>query len=243
MELQDKVALVTGAASPIGRAIAAALGRAGANIALHYFRSADAAGEAAEQIRAAGRRAELFRADLADTEQIEAMFDAVAEAFGRLDVLINNAAVFDRTPIETLSREAWDTELAVNARAPALCIRYAAGLMRSAGGAIVNIADIAAERPWAAYPAYCASKAALVALTKSTARALAAENIRVNAVSPGMIMRPEDISADGENKILAQVPMRRPGRAEDVAEAVLFLLRSDYITAQNLRVDGGWHMG
>jgi len=241
MELQGKIALVTGSARRVGRAIATALARAGADLALHYGRSADDARSAAEEIRAMGRRAELFQADLAQPGRIEAMFAAIARHFGRLDILVNSAAVCDRTPIETLTAAQWDAELAVNARAPALCIRYAIALMTHGEGSIVNVTDVAAERPRADYPAYCASKAALQALTKSAAKALAGRNIRVNAVAPGVVEWPEGLREERKENVLRNVPMKRPGSPRDVAEAVLFLCRHDYITAQTLRVDGGWH--
>ena len=170
------------------------------------------------------------------------MFSAVGERFGRLDVLVNNAAVFDRTPIETLTAKQWDAEMAVNARAAALCIRWAVPLMAD-GGAIVNITDVAAEKGWAGFPAYCASKAALLALTKSAAMALAGRNIRVNAVAPGVVQWREATTEDRKKDVLSRVPLRRAGSADDVAAAVVFLARHDYMTGQNLRVDGGWNMG
>ena len=242
MELEGKVALVTGAARRIGRAIALALAGAGADIALHFGRSGEEARRTADEIRAKNRRAELFPADLADPAQIERMFAAVAGTFGRLDVLVNNAAVYVRTPLEELTAEQWDAQIAVNARAPALCIRHAVGLIGE-GGVIVNITDISAEKAWPGYPAYCASKAALLALTRSAAKALAGRNIRVNSVAPGLVVLPDDADDATIQRVLAQVPMRRPGRPEDIAAAVLFLVTNDYITGQNLRVDGGWHMG
>jgi len=243
MDLNGRAALVTGAARRVGRAIAMALAEAGADVAVHYNRSEDEARSLAEEIRAIGRRAEQFGADLADPERIGAMFEGVAAFFGRLDVLVNSAAVFGRTPIETLTAEQWDAELAVNARAPALCIRHAVGLMkRTGGGAIVNIADVAAEKGWAGYPAYCASKAALLGLTRSAAGALAPYDIRVNAVAPGAIEWSEDQTDEQKAAVLEQIPFKRVGSPADVAAAVVFLCRSDYITAQTLRVDGGWCM-
>ena len=242
MELKGKAALVTGAARRVGRAIALAMARAGADIAVHYNRSEAQARAAAEEIRALGVAAEVIQADLAEPEQIESMFSAVGERFGRLDVLVNNAAVFDRTPIETLTAEQWDAEMAVNARAAALCIRWAVPLM-SDGGAIINITDVAAEKGWAGFPAYCASKAALLALTRSAAIALAGRNIRVNAVAPGVVEWHEATTEDRKKDLLARVPLRRAGSADDVAAAVVFLARHDYMTGQNLRVDGGWNMG
>jgi len=241
VELNGKIALITGAARRVGRAISLALAGAGADVAIHYGRSEDDARSLAEEIRSIGRRVELVRADLAEPEQIAAMFEAIADTFGRLDVLVNNASVYHRTPIESLTAEQWDAEMAVNARAPALCTARAVGLM-SGGGAIVNITDIAAEKAWPGYPAYCASKAALIALTRSTAKALAPK-IRVNSVAPGAVLWDEQTPDDRKQKVLAQVPMKRPGRAGDVAAAVMFLIRNDYITGQNIRVDGGWHMG
>ena len=241
MELTGKVALVTGAARRLGRSIALALARAGADVAIHCHRSVASAAQTREEITALGRRAEVFPADLADPWRIEELFAAVARFFPRLDVLVNNAAVYAPTPIETLTAEQWDAHAAVNARAPALCIRHAIALM-PAGGVIVNIADATGPSGRADYPAYCASKAALAALTRSAARSLARRNIRVNAVSPGVALWHEDASESEKSAVIAQVPMKRAGTGEDVAAAVLFLIRSDYITGQDLRVDGGWHM-
>lgn len=240
MNLSGKIALVTGAAHRLGRAIATALASAGADIALHFGHSVEDALRTAEELRGLGRRVELFQADLAQPEQIRAMFALVHDAFGRLDVLVNSAAVYDRTPIDALTAEQWDRHMAVNARAPALCIRHALPLMQ-AGGSIVNITDISAERAWGGYTAYCASKAALTAVTKSAARGLAGRGIRVNAVAPGAILW-HDESPEQREKVLRQVPLKRSGTPEDVASAVVFLCRSDYITGQTLRVDGGWVM-
>ena len=242
MDLDSRIALVTGAAKRVGRAIALALAEAGADVALHYRSSGDEAQSTADEIRAMGRRAELFQADLAQPDEIAAMFAALRSAFGRLDVLVNNAAIYERTPIETLTAEQWDRHMAVNARGAALCIRHALELMRN-GGAIVNITDIGAEKAYAGYPAYCASKAALLALTKSAAKALAGRNIRVNAVAPGVAEWQEGLSDPQKQEVIAHVPMKRAGTPADVAAAVLFLIRSDYITGESLRVDGGWHMG
>ncbi len=242
MELAGKTALVTGAGRRLGKAIALALAAQGANIAVHYGHSADEADALVREIRRLGRQAHRFQADLADPAAIEAMFARIAQTFPKLHVLVNSAGVYDRTPIETLTAGQWDHEMDINARAAALCIRCALPLMTD-GGAIVNITDIAATRGFPGYPAYCASKGALESLTKSTARALAGRNIRVNAVAPGVAMWQEGVSEEYRRKVLAQIPMNRPGTAENIAAAVLFLARQDYITGQSLRVDGGWHMG
>jgi len=242
MDLEGKVALVTGAARRLGREIAVALARAGCDVAAHFNHSGDDARATVREIAATGRRAELFQADLSDPAQIAAMFASLGEELGRLDVLVNNAAVCERTPLERLTAEQWDAQIAVNARSAALCIRHAVELMPD-GGAIVNITDIAAEKAFPAYAAYCASKAALLALTGSAAKALAGRNIRVNAVAPGVVLWAEGTDEQTKRRVLAQVPMKRPGRPADVAAAVVFLAQHDYITAQSLRVDGGWHMG
>jgi len=240
MDLEGKLALVTGAARRIGRAIALGLARAGADIALHYRRSLDDARRTAGEISSLGRRVELFEADLARPEQIDKLFGDIDKAFGRLNVLVNNASICQQTPLDSLTARQWDRQFAVNARAPALCIGKAAPLM-PAGSAIINIVDISAEKPWARCPAYCASKAALLALTRSAARALAPK-IRVNAVSPGAILWSEDMTDRGKEAVLAHVPMGRAGCPEDIAAAVVFLARADYVTGQNLRVDGGRSM-
>ncbi|MDP6636464.1 MAG: SDR family oxidoreductase [Phycisphaerae bacterium] len=245
MVLNGKTALVTGAAKRVGRCIALALAQAGADVIVHYNRSEEDAHATAATIRSLGRRAELICADLASPDQIEAMFARAAEMFSDspqpLNVLVNNASVYHQTPLAALTADQWDREMAVNARAPALCIARAIDLL-SPGAVIVNITDVSAEDPRAALPAYCASKAALLALTKSAAKALA-PNVRVNAIAPGAIMWEDDISDAQKQRVLAQVPMKRTGRPEDIAAAVIFLCRNEYITAQTLRVDGGWCMG
>jgi len=240
IDLSGKIALVTGASQRLGKAIATALARSGADVALHYHASADAARAAADELRALGHRVELFQADLAQPEWIEALFARVRDVFGRLDILVNNAARYERTPIDTLTAEQWDAQMALDARAPALCIRCALPLM-PAGSAVVNITDVSADRPWGGYVAYCAAKAALQAVTRAAARALAPRSIRVNAVAPGAILW-QDEPPDHRQAVLRHVPLGRTGTSDDVAQAVLFLCASDYVTGQTLRVDGGWVM-
>jgi NAD(P)-dependent dehydrogenase (short-subunit alcohol dehydrogenase family) len=243
MDLNGKVVLVTGAARRVGRAIATAFAAHGADIALHYGRSEADAHDAAEEIRSTtGQRVELCQADLANPDAIESMVTRAADTFGHIDVLVNNAGVYKPTPLNDLTAEQWDFHMAINARAPALCIRHIISAMPD-DGCIINITDIAAEKGWAGYPAYCASKAALLALTKSTAKALARRNIRVNAIAPGVAEWSPADSEAARRAVLAQVPLKRPGTTADIASAAIFLAQNDYITAQTLRVDGGWHMG
>ncbi len=243
MDIKGKFALVTGGAKRVGRAIAVELAITGADIALHFRSSEEETHKTAEKIISLGQKVELFQADLADPQQIASMFRSISEKHGRLDILINNASIYEKTPIEKLTADQWDRHQAINSRAPALCIRHAIELMKPDGGVIINITDISAEKAWAGFPAYCASKAALLALTKSAAKALADRNIRVNSVAPGVALWQEDISEQEQEKVLNQIPLKRAGIPKDIASAVVFLIQNDYITAQNLRVDGGWHMG
>jgi pteridine reductase len=171
------------------------------------------------------------------------MFSCVAREFPRIDVLVNNAAVFSRCPIESLESDQWDAIMAINARSPALCIKYALPMMNGGEGAIVNITDIAAENPLSAYAAYSASKAALLSLTKVAAKSLAKKNIRVNAVAPGIILWDENTTDAEKRAIMDKIPLNRSGRPEDIAAGVVFLAQHDYITGQTLRIDGGRCIG
>lgn len=233
-------ALVTGGAVRVGRAISTALARAGYDVLVHYHSSEAAAEDAVSELRASGARAVAARADLADPPQIAVPFDAVEAAFGGLDLLVNNAAIFPRhEPLEA-SPEDWDRVFALNARAAFLCCQEAAKRMES--GAIVNILDTGASQAWPAYVPYVASKAALASVTRGLAAALA-PRIRVNGVAPGPVLLPE--GADGEAERLAaarRTAVGRVGRPQDVAEAVLYLAGAGYVTGEILRVDGGQHL-
>ena len=239
MQLTGKSAIVTGASRGIGSAIAIDLAARGALVVVNYNSSAASAQEVVAAITSAGGKAIAIKGDVSKLDEANALVKAAIDAYGRLDILVNNAAVFNAPPIETLTPEQWDAAFAVNARAPALCIRHAIDLMRQ-GGSIVNIADIQADKPRSNYPAYCASKGALISLTKACAKALAGRNICVNAVSPGIAQWSENASDTHKQAVLKQVPMNRPGTPRDIASAVVFLASQNYITGQNLRVDGGW---
>ena len=238
-DLTGKVAMVTGAGVRVGRGIAIGLAAAGADVVVHYLRSEGPANDLADELRRLGRRVELLRADLMHEDQIREMFEQVRLRLGRLDLLVNSASAYDPTPLEELDAAAWDRDMAVNVRAPALCIRYALPLMRE-GSSIINITDITALRGRAQFGAYCASKAALLSLTRTAAKAFAPRGIRVNAVAPGVAMWPEGTSQERKDNILSQVPLHRPGDPQDIAQAVVFLAKADYITGQELNVDGGW---
>ena len=219
----ERVALVTGAGVRIGRAIALELAAAGCEVAVHHRRSAAAAHDVCERARALGVRAKAVSADLASAASISAMFDEIRRLFGRLDILVNSAAVFRRTPVATLTEDDFDFHMSTNLKGPYLCSLEAARMMREAGGGcIVNITDVAAERPFASHVPYCVSKAGLVMLTRSLAKALAPA-IRVNAVAPGTVLFRDDETQEQRDRVVRRIPLGRIGTPEDIARAVRFL--------------------
>lgn len=233
------VALVTGAAKRVGRAIALELARSGHDVVVHHRSSPGAAEGVAVEIRALGRRAAVVAADLTRPGEIRALFMAADNAFGRLDVLVNSAAVFRRTPVETLSEEDFDFHVTTNLKAPYLCSIEAAPRLRASGrGRIVNITDVAAERPYRNHLPYCISKAGLAMLTRTLAKALAPA-VTVNAVAPGTVLFRDDESDAQRRQVVARIPLGRIGTPEDVARAVRFLVESDHVTGTTIAVDGG----
>ncbi|MFQ5688773.1 MAG: SDR family NAD(P)-dependent oxidoreductase [Gemmatimonadota bacterium] len=234
-------ALVTGGGVRVGRAIALALGAAGFDVAVHYHGSGDAASSTVAQLRSSGRRTLRLRADLSDPDQIEALFQQLSSQWPHLDLLVNSAAIFPRARPEEVRIREWDRLFALNVRAPFLCARAAVQLMGERGGCVVNIADVAAFEAWPAHAGYAATKAALVSLTRSLALAWA-PRIRVNAVAPGAVLLPEGTSREEAARAAARAALGRVGSAADVAEAVVYLSRAQYVTGEVLRVDGGGHL-
>ncbi|MFW6191930.1 MAG: SDR family NAD(P)-dependent oxidoreductase [Gemmatimonadota bacterium] len=238
-------ALITGGGVRVGRAIVLALAGSGRDVIVHHGRSVDEARATAEDARKLGVRAESIQADLRDPDRIGRMFEEVRDRFGSLGLLVNNAAIFPRARPGDVSVEAWDEVFATNARAPFLCAVRARDLMEggddAAGPSIVNIADVGAFEGWPTYAPYAASKAALVSLTRSLARAWA-PSIRVNAVAPGPVLLPTEADDEARERAAASTAMKRIGRPEDVAEAVLYLARARYTTGEVVRVDGGYHL-
>jgi len=237
--IESRVAVVTGAARRIGACIAATLARRGAAVVVNYRSSADDADATVDRIRAAGGQAVAVAGDMSRAEDVDRLFDATLAAFGRVDVLINNASSFRRTPLETLNDADWDDMLDNNlhaARRPAL--RFGRWMRDNGGGAIVNIADTAAERPWRGYLPYSVAKAGIVALTRGLAKELAPE-VRVNAIAPGPIVFPEDFDTAARDREIARTLLRREGDPQNIADAVVALIENDYITGVLLPVDGG----
>jgi pteridine reductase len=235
--LQGRVALVTGAGKRIGRAVALRLAREGADVAVHYNRSKSEADESVAEIEALGRKGVALQADLRDVVQIQRLFQAASERFGRLDILINSAANFLPAHLENTSEEIWDMALDTNLKAPFFCAQAAAAMLKKSSGVIINFADVGGILPWTGYIPHCASKAGLIMLTKCLAKALAPE-VRVNAIAPGTITMSGDPS-EWEADFVRRAPLHRAGTTEDVADAVSYLVHAKFVTGQTLVLDGG----
>jgi NAD(P)-dependent dehydrogenase (short-subunit alcohol dehydrogenase family) len=239
MKLSGKVALVTGGAVRVGRAIALALAGAGADVVINYHTSADAAIATAAEIEALGRRGLAIRCDVAQGSQVQALVDEAVAALSRLDVLVNSASLWRRTPWAELDEPAWDQLVDVALKGPFLCAKAAAPHLAAHGdGAIINIVDMSAFVPFPGYLPHSAAKAGLVNLTYSLAMELAPA-IRVNAVAPGPVLPPPGSTEKQMQAAARRTLMRRWGTAEDVGQAVVFLAQAPYITGVILPVDGG----
>jgi NAD(P)-dependent dehydrogenase (short-subunit alcohol dehydrogenase family) len=238
-ELAGKAALVTGGAVRVGRAIALALAGAGCDVAIGYQHSSLNARATVRDLRALGVRAVACRGDLARPAQARGLAARAARELGRLDVVVNNAAIFARTPLTTTTPRQFDRFIAVNLRGPFFLAQAAARIMGPRGGRIVNVVDVGAVRAWPTYIPYSISKAGLLMLTKGLAVALAPA-IQVNAVGPGVVLWPEGLPRPTREALAARIPMGREGTPEDVAAAVCFFATCPgYITGQVLYVDGG----
>ena len=235
--LRGRVALVTGAAKRLGRAVALRLAEEGADIVIHYRSSAAEANSAIAEIEKMERRGVAIAADLTSVAEIKRLFDEAAKQFGRLDILVNCAANFLPSSIISTTEEVWDASLDANLRAPFFCAQAAAPLLRRSKGCIVNFADTGGVIGWPGYIAHSVSKAGVVMLTKVLAKALAPE-VRVNAIAPGTITMPGD-PPEWEADFIKLAPLRRTGAPADIADAVLFLAHSEFITGQMIVVDGG----
>jgi len=244
--LDGRCALVTGAAKRIGAVIARTLHAAGANVAIHYNRSAaDADQLAAELNRSRAGSAFTIAADMRDISAVERMAAKVLERSGnKLDVLVNNASNFYPTPIGTITLEQWDDLFGSNLKAPLFLSQALVPALRAARGVIVNIVDVHAQRPLRDHPVYGPAKAGLAMLTRSLAKDLGPD-VRVNGVSPGAILWPDEGMSDGlRAAIIKQTALKRAGTPEDIAAAVLFLVRdAPYVTGQIIAVDGGRSVG
>jgi pteridine reductase len=239
MELAGRVALVTGAGRRLGLALAEALAGRGMTMALHHHASAEGARDLRGRIVEAGGSAECVAADLTDAVAARDLPRRVAQRFGRLDVLVNSAAVMHRLSFEATTPEQYDATLDLNLRAVFFCTQGAAPELRKAGGKVVNLADLGGLEPWPGFAAHSVSKAGVVMLTRVLARSLAPE-VTVNAIAPGAVLVPDDYDAAERDRLARTTPLGRLGRPEDAVAALLYLLEGgDYVTGDVLVVDGG----
>lgn len=241
MELRGRVALVTGAGRRVGRALAVGLGAQGMHVVVHYNASDSGAKQTARLIAEAGGTATTRAADLTSGAAPAALVADIVRELGTLDVLVNSSAVMERTPFGQVSPAQWDAMMALNLRAPFMLAQAAAPHLAAVDGAIVNIADLAAFETWPAYIPHGISKSGIVYMTRALARTLAPQ-IRVNAIAPGAVLLPDDWAEEDASKIRESTPLRRLGSPEDVVQAMLYLLRADYVTGETIIVDGGRHV-
>lgn len=247
ISLEDEVIVITGGAVRLGRAIALECARAGGKIAITYNRSADEAAQTVEELnRINPNCAAAFQAELTEVKVLSALPAKVLSRFGKVTALVNNAGIFHRTPFEETSADDWeaafDAHVNTNLKAPYLLAKYFGDIfLQQKKGQIVNIADIHARHPLKNYASYCISKAGVVTLTQSLAKALA-PHVRVNCIAPGTILLPSETQgeADDEATLRERIPLKRLGTPEEIAQSVAFLLGGpQFITGHILNVDGG----
>jgi pteridine reductase len=238
MNLGGQVALVTGAGRRIGRAIALRLGAEGARVIVHYRNSRSEAEAVAEEIVRSGGEAACIQAELARVAEIARLFEEAEKRFRRLDILVNNAAIFSPTPVGRTQESQWDAILDVNLKAQFFAAQCAAPLLAQSGhGRIINLASLGGLQAWTTYMAYSVSKAGVIMLTRCLARALAPA-VSVNAIAPGTISFPGDTTETAERGLRGS-PLQRTGSAEDVTNAGIYLIGAEFVTGQVLVVDGG----
>jgi 3-oxoacyl-[acyl-carrier protein] reductase/pteridine reductase len=241
MEIRGKTALVTGGAVRVGKSITLALAQAGANVIINYHSSEDAALETAAQAESLGVHALAIRADVAQLPEVERMWAAAAQRFGGVDILVNSASLFRATPFPTNDVNAWHLVTRILIDGSFYCANCAAPYMLQKGeGAIVNIVDLSVYEAWPNFTAHAVGKSALLALTRQLALELGPA-VRVNAVAPGPVLPPDGYSPEKIELMAQRTLLNRWGTPEDVAQAVVFLVQADYITAEVIRVDGGEH--
>lgn len=243
MDIKNKVAVVTGGAHRVGKAITLMLAKAGANVVINYHTSAAQAEATAEEIRAIGTKPLIIQADIADYSQVKAMAGQVKIWFGGIDILVNSADRWEKSPFPSEDIGPWERIIGTGVNGPYYVTNAFAPLMlERGGGAIVNIVDLSAWEAWPNFTAHAVAKSALAAMTRQFAIELG-PTIRVNAVAPGPVLPPPDYSQAQIESVAARTLLNRWGSADDVAQAVRFLIEADYISGETIRVDGGEHYG
>ncbi|RLE74367.1 MAG: 3-oxoacyl-ACP reductase [Thermoprotei archaeon] len=246
MEIRNRVALITGSSRGIGKAIALRLAREGASIAVNYLRSREAAENVVRTAREYGVEAKAYQADTSDFEAVLRMVKSIIDDFGGIDILVNNAGIFPKHfSILDIPPDEWEHVLRVNLTGYFNCTKAVVPYMiKRGGGKIINIASVAGKMGGTIGPHYAASKAGIFGMTFSLAQELLKYNITVNAIAPGPIETEliESLPEDVKKKVLSRVPMGRFGKPEEVAEAVIFLIKCDYVTGEVIDVNGGYYM-
>jgi pteridine reductase len=237
-----KVALITGGAVRIGRAIALGLAETGFDVVVNYHTSQAEARTVEGRVRELGARCLVAAGDVSDAEAVAAIAQQVEETYGRLDLLVNNASIFGKGPLLEVEDEDWDRVMEVNLKAPFLMVKAVAPLLKATGGSVVNLVDLGAFQPWVEHSHHAVSKAGLLHLTRVMARALAPQ-VRVNAIAPGAVMLPGDYDEDARRRSRDRSALGTLGSPEDVVRTVLFLERSRFITGEVVIVDGGALLG
>ena len=242
MNISGKVALITGSSKRVGREIALELARRGARIAIHYRSDESGARETLRLAEAAGSSGELFQAELTDEVAVERMFSDLERRMKVLDILVNNASEFDRGTFEESTPDLWNRQMDANAMAPFFIAQRASRLiLRQPQGKIVNLVDVAGETIWPGYLAYSVSKAALIAVNRGLAKALA-PGIQVNGIAPGPVLFPEYYTQEQKHLAIERTLLKRAGSPADIVNAAIFLIENDYITGEVIHVDGGRHI-
>lgn len=235
-----ELAMITGGAVRLGKAIALELARAGYGIVLHYHNSVSEAAQTAEEIKALGVPVYALQADLGDAKHIEALFGHIQVLPHRLSVLVNSAAVMPVGNLQEMACEEWDTVMNLNLRAAWLCAKYAVPLMVR-GGAIINITDTGVHKVWSRYAAYSVSKAGLEMLTRIQAKTYA-PTVRVNAIAPGLIMAGKETTEEEWMNLVEKIPLKESGSPEAICSTVLFILKNRHLCGETITVDGGYQL-
>lgn len=239
MILEGKNVLITGSAVRLGKRIALDLAQNGANIIIHYYKSLAAAKTTQKKIQSTGTKAEIIKADLRYPSEIKSLISTAIKSFGNLHILINSASVFYNTPLPKINAKQWNNILNINLSGVFFCSKYAGlHMLNNNMGKIINISDIGGIIPWKNYSAYCISKSAVIALTKSFAKELA-PSVQVNAIAPGTVLLKKNNKSEEKDRIASKNLLKRIGSPSDIINCIKFLIESDFITGSTFIIDGG----